>query len=862
MNADGSPAAGRFFAALAELRRATRSVSYTTLTRRAEAQRLQSPITNQRLSDWFGAKAVPADPAIVRFLVEYLQPKAGHGYRPRELSAWLKLHREAQQERQAHRDKTDLDLARPVLGKAIAECNAIALEVHKAIESPEHGTALPALPAYVRRHHDALLGEVVGDAARGRSRIVTLVGGSSTGKTRAGWEAVQALPAGWLLWHPISPSRPDALKAALDDLAPRTVIWLNDAQHYLITAGPSVGERIAAAIREALTDDSRRPILVVATMWPEFWAKLTAPPSPGHPDPHSQARELLAGTDLPVPDRFTTTDLSRLRPSEDLDPRLRQAAAFAQKGRVTQYLAGVPGLIQRYQIAPPAARALMDAAIDLRRFGHGPMIPRSLLEHAAPGYLDDDEWQLTPEDWFEQASAFTAAPCHGVPGPLVPFRPRSDDEPRSPAYKLADYVEQAGRRDRAAVFPPETFWQAASSLTDPDVLRRFGSQAEARMRYGRAVQLYWRAVDLGSTSASGPLGWRLECAGDRDEATALYQRAAESGDSMALRSLARMADERGDHAGADDLYRRAADSGDVVALWHLAWRREEAGDLGTAVSLYRRAADKGHLMALRDLAVIRKRANDQRGVEALFREAAERGDTNAFAVLAEMRERAGDEEGALAIAVQALRLGDSSAIRGLTRTRERAGDQGGAERVARRALADGDSSALQALAELREEGGRMADAERFFQEAAETGDTGALRGSTRLRELAGDHDGAARFARRALAGGDSAALRDLAELREEADDPAGAVKFYREAAEAGDLTALAALARLSEQAGERDRAYALALEAANRGDTMAMSVLAEMRQDRDGIATAKAVARFGLTDDGMPAASADLRNRS
>ncbi|WP_406368915.1 hypothetical protein [Streptomyces sp. NBC_01546] len=50
-----------------------------------------------------------------------------------------------------------------------------------------------ALPGYVSREHDRALGEAVRDVMAGHSRIVVLVGTSSTGKTRACWEAVQPL---------------------------------------------------------------------------------------------------------------------------------------------------------------------------------------------------------------------------------------------------------------------------------------------------------------------------------------------------------------------------------------------------------------------------------------------------------------------------------------------------------------------------------------------------------------------------------------------------------------------------------------------------------------------------------------------
>ncbi|MCX4516098.1 ATP-binding protein [Streptomyces anulatus] len=97
------------------------------------------------------------------------------------------------------------------------------LEVHPA------GTATNAsgvsgsrvLPGYVRRAHDQILDDAVKDAIEGRSRMVVLVGTSSTGKTRACWEAVQPLaPLGWKLWHPFDPTRAEAALEELHQVCP------------------------------------------------------------------------------------------------------------------------------------------------------------------------------------------------------------------------------------------------------------------------------------------------------------------------------------------------------------------------------------------------------------------------------------------------------------------------------------------------------------------------------------------------------------------------------------------------------------------------------------------------------------------
>jgi len=225
---------------------------------------------------------------------------------------------------------------------------------------------------------------VVRAAAGSRSGIAVLVGGSSTGKTRACWEVLALLrdqdPA-WRLWHPIDPSRPDAALRELANIGPRTVVWLNEAQFYLDPADGGLGERVAAGLRELLRDPARAPVLVLATLWPRYWGTLTARPEAG-PDPHAQARELLAGHDITVPSAFTSAQLDELGTAGDA--RLALAAATARDGQVIQFLAGAPELLARYRNAPPAAAALIGAAMDTRRLGMGAGHPRAFLEAAVP----------------------------------------------------------------------------------------------------------------------------------------------------------------------------------------------------------------------------------------------------------------------------------------------------------------------------------------------------------------------------------------------------------------------------------------------------------------------------------------------
>jgi len=402
----------------------------------------------------------------------------------------------------------------PPAGRLLAEVDdPFALEVHRPVQPEDAPAGLPELPVYVRREHDEALGQVVRAAAADRSGVAVLVGGSSTGKTRACWEALGLLrgqPEAWRLWHPIDPSRPDAALAELPRIGPRTVVWLNEAQFYLGPAEPGLGERVAAGLRELLRDPGRAPVLVLATLWPRFWDTLTARPD-GDADPHAQARELLAGHDITVPAAFTPAQVAGLARAGDV--RLALAGESAAGRQVVQFLAGAPELLARYRHAPPAARAVIEAAMDARRLGTGIDLPQAFLEAAAPGYLDDDQWDGLGEDWLEQALAYTAVPCKGARGPLTRIRSRparpaartsaaqppggSVGHAAGPLYRLADYLDQHGRAHRASQIPPAEFWAAAPGHALPGDQAALGDAAHARGLYRDAAQLHKNAAASG-----------------------------------------------------------------------------------------------------------------------------------------------------------------------------------------------------------------------------------------------------------------------------------------------------------------------------------------------------------------------------
>ncbi|MEW1639303.1 helix-turn-helix domain-containing protein [Streptomyces sp. NPDC093801] len=740
---------------------------------------------------------------------------------------------------------------RPTPGRPIAECEPHALEVHPAGPSTlVYGNEVRVLPGYVKRAHDLVLAEAVQGAAAGHSRMVVLVGGSSTGKTRACWEAVQPLAdMGWRLWHPFAPTRAEA---ALDDLhrvAPQTVVWLNEAQDYL--GDREAGERIAAALHDLLTSDERGPVLVLGTLWPEYAAQYAAMPSPDRQDPHSRARELLSGRTLTVPDAFDAQALTTAAAlARDGDQLLTDALTRAgASGRVAQDLAGAPELLHRYERATPAARALLEAAMDARRLGVGLHLAQAFLTDAAADYLTDTDYDQLTEDWSQRAFAELAEPVHGKQAPLRSTTTRPQQRPPTPSppahtthpatagpmLRLADYLEQHGRTTRRPLCPPDSFWHAAlTRLTRPDDLSNLTEAAHTRHRLQWAHHLRHRAANCGDPGALARLAEMREETGDREGAESFARQAADHGDPGALARLAMLRERAGDGEGAQRLYRQAADRGDSYAPAQLAMLRERAGDGEGAESLYRQDASRGSAYAQDRLAELRERAGDREGAESLYRQAADRGNPYALARLAELRQRAGDREGAESFARQAADRGDSYPLVCLAELRQRAGDREGAESLYRHAADRGDPLALVCLAELRERAGDREGAESLYRQAADRGDSYPLLCLAEMREEVGDGEGAESFARQASDRGDPGALARLAEMREEAGDHEGAESLYRQAADRGNPGALARLAEIQEEAGDHEGAEGFALQASDHGEFRALARLALRREVAGG----------------------------
>ncbi|MEU2841566.1 hypothetical protein ABZ776_31525 [Streptomyces sp. NPDC007076] len=744
------------------------------------------------------------------------------------------------------------------VGCFVHDADPIGLEVHEAISVDENsGPGEPALPTYFRRPFDDELDAVVGKALSGSSGLKVLLADSSTGKTRAAWEAIQRLGKEWRLWHPADQ---EDLLASLGAVKPYSVVWLNEINRYLLCDDSHRDEYVAARLTELLRDPRRAPVLVLGTAWHVHWATMTTAPA----GERAKTRALLARCALPVPERFSkderTALLDKDRPA---DRRLLKAAREAEGGHIIQFLAGGPAQLERYVNGSPTAQAVLHAAMDARRLGHGMDLPRGLLQSAATSYLTTLQRDLAELDWFPRALQYLSAPCRGVRGPLAPVPGFSTSGAENlSSYRLADYVELYGRRHRKLICPEDEFWETvaehAASARDKVSLSR---AALDRDRVAQAETLALAAAQDGDGAALSHLaGWIRENRKDEDPQV-YYELAAELGDVVAQIALAFHAESERQLEKAEHWYRKAIDrdSRRWDAVVGLASVSSQRGDSARAIELYNQALGAGffgaraveyqarwlagrgqHALALlltkqsfsagnteafTGLAWTYMHKNTSRAIE-VFKYAMTEGDVNAPRELSWILEKEGDSDEADRFCEIAVSLGETNALRGLGMIRRSRGDYRAAAALFWKAYNLGLTYVLLELARLREKEGNLKRAEKLYWRALDEGQTSAARDLVRVLEARGRTRQAER-----LAGGSKELLEALARARAAHGEYEAAEQLLLTSVAQGHANLLVALAQIRKQRGDLAGAENMLRRARDAGIPYAARRLAELQED-------------------------------
>ncbi|WP_203612234.1 DUF4365 domain-containing protein [Amycolatopsis sp. SID8362] len=748
---------------------------------------------------------------------------------------------------------------RVALGLPVPEIrDPYALEVHEAISAPGSVRGLPQLPMYVRRQHDGDFEKVVDRALAGESGLVVLLGNSSTGKTRSAWEQVRRLPENWRLWHPKSP---DELVAELPVVGPHTVLWLNELHRYLYTDDMQRDEAIGSGLIAAIQDPHRAPVLVLGTLWHEYRLRLA--PAETADDTRPQVRKLVTGHFIPVPETFTEVELRTLAETAKSDPRLAEAEANAEEGHVTQYLAGGPAQVERYLTAPPAAQAVVHAAMDARRLGWQSALPPGFLKDAALAYLTELQRDSLPDDWFDSAVGYLLPLCRGARGPLSRVRQSSAAQPTN-GYRLVDYLEQYGKRTRLEVCPPDAFWRAA--LRDDvggddqaalaraayirnrtDLAHRLARSAAAQgvaagtagfaslvsEAEGREAALPYRrlAAENGDAWSQVVMGTWHEDQGEWDTAKAWYTLADDGENPHALVGLASIETRLGQSEHAGQLYEQALALGGARAVEYQA--RELAGqdEHHLALQLATRSFLHGNEEALTGLAWTYVSSDKDRAF-AVMRHAMKLGFRDAITEMIIIASTSEEPSLTLAYCDLAERIGHPNALRVAGQIHLEHGNERRGAGLLWRAFHGGSVWALMELGELREKQGRRRRARRIYRRLLKDGQPYALVKLAVLSERAGDCAGAERlagqYARASALKSDKSAWYEVAKARLERGDSAGSELILRSLAEGGDHWALVRLAEVKMAEGSESEAQELLRRAVNSGNSYAKKQLARL----------------------------------
>ncbi|MEV5162714.1 hypothetical protein [Streptomyces sp. NPDC053728] len=644
---------------------------------------------------------------------------------------------------------------------SLRSADALRFEVHPSLSVEDDKRSLSKLPPYVLRADrldDLLRSEV--RAAKDESRLVMVTGSSSGGKTRACWEAIRAELPEWKVLHPLVPDRPRGLLQALEHSAvgPHTVLWLNEAQLYLL--GNDQVQRITSALQDLLWDRGRGPVLVLGTMWPDLWDRFWQADVAADEllDGASQLADLAVTVAMPV--AFTKDELTSAAHLINSDPRLVMAREQATSGRISQFLAGAPQLWRRYENASPASQAVLHAAMDARRYGYGPLFSPGFLCAAAEGYIDDAAWHALDDNWFGACLDGLLSQHRQLPGPLQRYRPRAGGTGSAePLYLLADYLHDRSRDLREKVVPPASLWTAAAEYAPTESDVRAMARAAHKHKALSCEPLYIRAD---ATGYSGPLHWfirqligaadyararhlieahcpnhsfllgelaaALASAGRRREYEEVSQLArSASGDLRGSRRLAHhLVTARLDEE-AERQYYWAAEQGDAFAAEWVTLRAARRGSHAEAARVSKQALLK-HYSHGPLLALARHHAAAGAVFQAvdLCRTLAECGFANQLVAAAKEQADRRDHAGAQVFYQAAADVSHPAALEWLSHRSEGNGDEELAERLAQDASRAGNSGALHALAHLRMAKGRWADAYRLNQAAAEAGSSLAL----------------------------------------------------------------------------------------------------------------------------------------
>lgn len=607
----------------------------------------------------------------------------------------------------------------PLVSSAI---NREALGIHPAIPllgGTDDGLSAE-LPVYVPRDHDQVLHSLLQERTVGGGFIL-LIGPAAAGKTRSAYEAARTVLPDWNFVLPEPGFWQDL--SQLRSAPPRSLVWVDE-----IATAIDSGELTASAVRSLLADPNRSVILL-GSIWPADYERLTATTGDGPPGPGRSGRETLQmARHISVSPAFSAAERERADGLAKTDPRLGEAVTRHQDGAVPAVLACSPELIQRWtQAGNPFGAAIITAATEAVLCGHPRTVPAAVLRALAEHHLTGAQRAAADQDWFSIALQWACRPVRGSIAPLTPYA-RSIGH--VDGYVVSDIlVHHASDRYAANHQAPLGPWETLVDLAHDDVCLSIGLHAFSYSLHEPAERALMRAARVEHPEAFTPLGMTLAEQGKFAEASRWLERSAENGQSDACALLAIVLAQQGDIEGTKKWLRRSIDEqNDAFSMWGLGQIMEAEGDTETAAHWYQRASDTGADggAGMTFLGLLSVSQGDSKAAAAYFVRAADAGNVEAMLNLGLLLQDRGDSDGALERFRQAAELGVVEGAARLGDLLRQSGDLEGARLWLGRAAGAGHRLAMTALGAVLWQLGATDEARVWLQRSAEAGDAEAM----------------------------------------------------------------------------------------------------------------------------------------
>jgi tetratricopeptide (TPR) repeat protein len=806
--------------------------------------------------------------------------------------------------------------------RTICDHDPQALGIHPAIGVDERdwrridfGGPLPDLPLYVERDTDRQLHAAIRSATE-RGGLIVLIGDACVGKKRSAYEALRALVPDWPVVVPYDVEDLNRL-AIGPDLPEGTIVWLGDLEDVFLGE-----ERVRVGVMRRLLNPNRR-LIVVGTIWQTAYNVIVAPPMSDlrsadslragwrnlqkEDDPNRDARDILELLARRVfMSDFSPAERTRADSVIRHDPRIRLALEDREYG-VAQFLAGAPALVAHWQRGGDEfGRAIIDAAINLRRLGIRGPLSADLLEAACIHLLSQRARATAPSDWFRTAIAFASTALREATAAISPL---AGDAPGEVAgYTVAGYLVQYAERNLQTRPIVASVWEAVlHHCEDSFSVRLAATEAGARFHVRIAERLYLRAIDLGDTTARHTLARTYLEAGREAEAMEQLRTAALEGDVTAAEILGDV-HERFEDLGATlaalerqefsavvgrkmaaihamlgqidkavAILQPLASAGDPGATRDLVRILLQEGDHDEAIRVCRAALAIGDLDIRQRLVHILSILGRREQLEAELRAGVEDRDIFACRELARLWQAQERFAEAAELCRVGMSLGDPRAVLMLLKVLAQIGDVQEGHRVVRAGVASGMIAPLhlytyvmyystldeaiaelarmveagvpgvrRSLARLIESTGDVPAAIDAWEKAADAGEPGALREWGSLLATWRHDDAAATVFRSAVAAGDLSACEPLARSLERKHRTSAAIEVLEGAIAAGYRPGLRRLGDLLRRSGRPSAALDQYRHAVESGDRHARDAFLETLTAQRGSAEAARVRREGI----------------